>query len=167
MTIQAFGGRLSARHYQEVVEARSHKARRSFWHDTPEISVEGKPHSPPAGCVAFRKCFATHLPFAKQCICLTPKHWASKLPTCACFGRPLTPHSDNFTASACRSLTYCNANGPWTMRSMSSHTAASLLMLRPRTSRQPWRLRPPSDRLIQHDPANAQLPSRIRRNRPD
>ena len=42
-----------------------------FWHT---LSAWRARRSPPAGCVAFSKCFATHLPFAKQCICLTPKH---------------------------------------------------------------------------------------------
>ena len=58
--------RLTARQYQEAVEARSHKAARTetqllahaFFDDTPEINVE-------------------------QCTCLTPKHLTSKSPTCA------------------------------------------------------------------------------------
>ena len=69
--------RLSARQCQEAVEARSHKAARTetqLLAMTPPKSAWKAKHSPPAGFIAFSKCFATHSPFAKQCICLTPKH---------------------------------------------------------------------------------------------
>ena len=65
--------RLSARQYQEAMEARSHKVARTeaqllthaFFDETPEVSVEGRALT--ASCIALNKCSAMRWPCAKRC----------------------------------------------------------------------------------------------------
>ena len=169
--------RLSARQCQEAVEARSHKAARTetqllahaFFDDAPEISVEGRTLT--SGWLhriqqvfrnALALCQAVHLLNAKALdqqianMCLLQPDPALSLRTVT---TSELLHADRQIWAP--SLTYYNANGPWTMHSMSSHTAAwrytPCSCFAQERADSPWRLLLPS----------AQPSSRIRRNHPE
>ena len=123
--------RLSARQYQEAMEARSHKVPRpkhsySRMHSLtkPQKSAWRAEHSRLAGC---NKCSAMHWPCAKPCTC----HWISKLPACA--SRSQTPHCPCAQSRPLhRKWSMDDAFHKLTHGRMEIH---SLLMLRPKISK--------------------------------
>ena len=115
--------RLSARQYQEAMEARSHKVARTeaqlvthaFFDETPEVKLA-----------------ASHSTSVPQCIGPVPSLGSANRQHVPHAARPHTvpAHSHDLRTLArgsrfgAQSCTFCIANGPWTTHSMNSRMAA-------------------------------------------